>query len=371
MVPLYWRRLFRAVRVMLGLSFVAAALLPFEQTISGIGIVFIAYSVFATAALLWRNFEVRGHGMLALSIDTAALLASLVWMPPYFSWLSIFLCLFVMVSAAIDHPWWMPAVIASFGIVAINFASPPAYSILLAALALTGFLGSVVAAEREMRLMEHNRQSTERLKQARYADQQRIAADFHDGPMQISISLQLRLEIVRKLLLKDRGEAEQELLRVQELANSQVQELRSFIRDMRPVMADANLNASFRKTIDDFQRDSGIPVSFITVDVADPPKPEVAVELMQIVREALANVRRHSGATRVAIGMNKMDDAIELSVEDNGDGFPFVGKFTLDELERLRLGPATIKRRVRALGGELVLESKPGLGSGLRVRLPT
>lgn len=370
MVPLYWRRLFRAVRVMLSLSFVAAELSAFECVISGIVLVFVAYSLFATLALLWHKFEERGQSMLALAVDAGVLLVSLVWTPPYCSWVSIFLCLFVMVSAAIDHPWWMPAVIASFGIVAINFASPPDYSILLAALTLTGILGSVVAAEREMRLLQHNKQSTERLKQTRNVEQQRIAADFHDGPMQSFISLQLRLGIIRKLLRKDHGEAEQELLQLQELANSQVQELRSFIRDMRPVMADANLNASFRKTIDDFQRENRIPVSFVTVDFAEPPEPGVAVELMQIVREALANIRRHSGATRVAIGMNKMDNAIELSVEDNGKGFPFVGKFTLDELERLRLGPATIKSRVRALGGELVLESKPGLGSGLRVRLP-
>ena len=56
---------------------------------------------------------------------------------------------------------------------------------------------------------------------------------------------------------------------------------------------------------------------------------------------------------------------------DNGNGFPFSGRYTLDELELLRLGPMSIKRRVRTLGGDMVLDSKPGQGAGLKIRLAT
>jgi signal transduction histidine kinase len=61
---------------------------------------------------------------------------------------------------------------------------------------------------------------------------------------------------------------------------------------------------------------------------------------------------------------------LEIAVEDNGSGFPFGGTFSLDELEQLRLGPISIKRRVRMLGGDLVLESKPGQGAKLEIRVP-
>ena len=53
-----------------------------------------------------------------------------------------------------------------------------------------------------------------------------------------------------------------------------------------------------------------------------------------------------------------------------GDGFPFTGRFTLTELDGLRRGPAIIKERVRAVGGDMVIESTPGHGSRLEITIP-
>jgi signal transduction histidine kinase len=57
-------------------------------------------------------------------------------------------------------------------------------------------------------------------------------------------------------------------------------------------------------------------------------------------------------------------------VDDDGSGFNFSGSFTLDELDLLRLGPQSIKRRVRSLGGDLTIESRPGHGASLKFRFP-
>ena len=67
--------------------------------------------------------------------------------------------------------------------------------------------------------------------------------------------------------------------------------------------------------------------------------------------------------------VQKTDKELEISIEDNGSGFPFSGKYTLDELDLLRLGPVSIKRRVHTLGADLMLDSRPGQGAGLRIRL--
>ena len=53
------------------------------------------------------------------------------------------------------------------------------------------------------------------------------------------------------------------------------------------------------------------------------------------------------------------DEGVDLLVEDDGSGFPFSGSYSLDELELLRLGPRSIKRRVRTLGGDLTIHSRP------------
>jgi len=72
----------------------------------------------------------------------------------------------------------------------------------------------------------------------------------------------------------------------------------------------------------------------------------------------------------MALSVGMRDRRIEISAEDNGTGFPFSGKFTLEELELLRLGPISIKRRVKMLNGELQLDSRPGEGASLQIRIP-
>jgi signal transduction histidine kinase len=59
-----------------------------------------------------------------------------------------------------------------------------------------------------------------------------------------------------------------------------------------------------------------------------------------------------------------------LLVDDNGQGFSFAGRFSGDELDRLRLGPISIKERTRSIGGVLNIESNPGHGSRLTVEIP-
>jgi len=131
-----------------------------------------------------------------------------------------------------------------------------------------------------------------------------------------------------------------------------------------------SLSASISRMVEQFQRESGIVASFSSGDFGDPPEVEMSLELLQIVREALNNIHKHSGSTRAAVSMSKIDEKLEVTVEDNGKGFPFSGAYSLDELELLRLGPVSVKRRVRLLGGEMNLESRPGQGTTLMLRIP-
>ena len=64
-------------------------------------------------------------------------------------------------------------------------------------------------------------------------------------------------------------------------------------------------------------------------------------------------------ATRVAVALERIGKVLEISIDDNGVGFHFSGAFTLDELDLLRMGPVSLKRRARSLGADLTLESVP------------
>lgn len=216
--------------------------------------------------------------------------------------------------------------------------------------------------------IEEARQAAEK---ARELERQRIASDFHDGPLQSFISVQMRLEILRKLLERDFAAGMQDLKELQTLAQSQVRDLRVFLHSMRPVDVDgASLVATARRTAEAFQKESGIPVTFLGTNTPVGLPHEMTADVLQMIREALHNVQKHAGATRVAVSMEKAGRSLEISIDDNGHGFGFAGAYSLEELELLRLGPASLKRRARSLNADLVLESRPGRGAGLKFRIP-
>ena len=202
-------------------------------------------------------------------------------------------------------------------------------------------------------------------------ERQRIASDFHDGPLQSFISLQMRLEILRKLLTRDVNAGMEDLRQLQVLAQQQIRDLRAFLHSMRPVDVDgASMVATARRAAETFQKETGIPVTFIGTNTPVGLPPEATLEVLQIIREALHNVQKHAGATRVAVAMEKSDRGLEISIDDNGQGFNFAGSYSLEELDLLHLGPVSLKRRARSLNAELLLESRPGRGAGIKVRVP-
>jgi signal transduction histidine kinase len=163
----------------------------------------------------------------------------------------------------------------------------------------------------------------------------------------------------------------EELRQLREICNRQVTEVRTFVRSMRPVELDgAGMAAALRSTVGFFQKDSGIPTSFRADPSAMHDDIEASTEILQIVREALNNLRKHSAASRAAVTLARADNQLLIDIEDDGTGYPFAGAFSLDELEMLRLGPQSIMRRIRSLEGELFLHSRPGRGSELQIRLP-
>ncbi len=211
----------------------------------------------------------------------------------------------------------------------------------------------------------------QRAGKARESERQRIANDFHDGPLQSYMSLQMRLEVVKKMFERDFASGMAELQQLQELARAQVQDLRAFVRSMRPTEVDGNtFFSAARRVADLFQKESGVPVTFVGAETRLPLSQDATTEVLNMLREALHNVQKHAGASRVAVSLEVTPDLLELAVDDNGRGFHFSGRYTLEELEMLHLGPASLMRRARSLNAGLTLESTPGRGASIKARIP-
>jgi signal transduction histidine kinase len=82
------------------------------------------------------------------------------------------------------------------------------------------------------------------------------------------------------------------------------------------------------------------------------------------------NVRKHSTAQQVLVRLSDNEERSQLTVEDNGRGFPFSGRLSQGDLEKSGKGPMVIRERVRLIEGELTVESNPGQGSRLEISVP-
>jgi signal transduction histidine kinase len=380
MLPYPWRLSFSIARTALGVAYLALSLTFAGPALSWSLVPLLAFIVYSLVALR-RAMDTAGDPLLTLSVDTAAFL---LWLGltaragaggGFWSAMAIAGYVFLLAQAVLNHT--APRAVAAGGLVLVELLLPfsaiasVAPALLgCAAVASVWFLHRYHLDRRLSHASQHNVMYRFEAQQAREDERQRIAADFHDGPLQSFIGLQMRLEILKKMLARDPRMAAEELLQLQELCRSQVGELRSFVRSMRPADVDgSSLGASISRMVEQFQKDTGISTSFLSGEYLDPSETETSLELLQIVREALNNVQKHAQASRVAVALNKRGDALEISVDDNGAGFPFAGSYTLDELDLLRLGPVSIRRRVRALSGDLSIESRPGQGSALKVRV--
>jgi two-component system nitrate/nitrite sensor histidine kinase NarX len=88
------------------------------------------------------------------------------------------------------------------------------------------------------------------------------------------------------------------------------------------------------------------------------------------VQEALVNVRKHSRAEHVKVELTANTSSWLLVIEDDGRGFEFSGRFSQTELDEARRGPVVLKERVRLINAQLTIESNPGRGSRLEIRVP-
>ncbi len=202
-------------------------------------------------------------------------------------------------------------------------------------------------------------------------ERNRIAQDFHDGPLQTFLALNVQLEFIRQLLPVDPARAASELVHLQDAMRREVRELRELLQEMRPIdLNRMGLTGLLRQLADDAQKTGDVSVRFISSGKGQEPPAQVSRELFQIVREAVANARKHGAARHIVITTQSNTDAFHVSIDDDGSGFQFSGKYNLEQLDELRLGPVSIKQRVHRIGASLDVQSNPGRGARLVLRIP-
>ena len=202
-------------------------------------------------------------------------------------------------------------------------------------------------------------------------ERSRFARELHDGAIQSLIAVEMQIDVLRRQSGEHSPVVKTELGRIQKLLREEVLKLRELMQAMKSFEVDADRLLGFiSDTVERFRRETGIAAEFVSelerVDLAQ----KQCRELARIVQESLVNVRKHSGAHHVLVRLALRAGNLQLTVEDDGRGFPFSGRLSNAELESTGKGPAVIRERVRLLAGELAIESTPGHGARLEVRIP-
>ncbi|EPJ37075.1 hypothetical protein STAFG_5891 [Streptomyces afghaniensis 772] len=194
-----------------------------------------------------------------------------------------------------------------------------------------------------------------RLVDAFEAERRRIERDLHDGAQQRLVALTMTLGLAR--LDAPPGPLAEQLAKAHEEAGTALAELRELIHGIHPkVLADYGLEAAVADAADR----SAVPVD---VDLELPGRLSQAVEAAAyfVVCEALANVGRHSGASRAEVSGGHRDGRLVLRIRDDGRGGARAGEGS---------GLTGLADRVSVLDGRLSLSSPPGGPTLLRVEIP-
>ena len=202
-------------------------------------------------------------------------------------------------------------------------------------------------------------------------ERSRISREIHDGILQTLLSVDIQLDVLRRQVPTAPDRVVGGLSSLQETVRNETQELRRMVTDMRPLhVQNADLVDLMQGFAERFRNESGLALDLL-FDAAELRLPDrICRDLFQIYRESLHNVNKHAHASHIVVKLWQNESRVVLVVDDNGEGFSFAGRFTGDELDRLRLGPISIKERTRSVGGVLTVESAPGHGSRLTVEVP-
>lgn len=196
-------------------------------------------------------------------------------------------------------------------------------------------------------------------------ERDRISRELHDGVIQSLFSIGMGLESARALVHTHPDRVEQRLDAAVDAVDGAIRELRNYIYRLRPQeAASMGLSRGLTELAREHEVNALVRPELAVQSAIDARVPASLVpDLLQVAREALANVAKHASATSVAIRAWTDTDRVHLVIADDGAGFrataPAVGR-----------GLENMRERATMLGGGLQVDSQPGLGTTLTFSVP-
>jgi PAS domain S-box-containing protein len=228
-----------------------------------------------------------------------------------------------------------------------------------------------VVAERALAESEaHRREILSRMLQAEEVQRSQIATELHDDTVQVMTAALIQLDRTALVAARTGNERLSSTLALTRATLEEATErTRRLMFELRPaVLHDHGLLEAMRVLAAQVGREVGAHVEVVGTGA----RYDLAVEelVYRTAQEALANVRKHARPRAITVTLSERSGRIVGEVEDDGTGFDVVDVRTRPSAP-LHLGLDSMVERVRAVGGEVTVESAPGSGTRVRFAIPT
>ncbi|MBX5470626.1 MAG: sensor histidine kinase [Thermoleophilaceae bacterium] len=212
------------------------------------------------------------------------------------------------------------------------------------------------------RVEGERRRSGRLVLRAQEEERKRLARDLHDEVNQALTAILLRLQALTGIATTP--EQQEEVAELKRLVNQAMDELLSLARQLRPTaLDDHGLVPALEGQVRRFGEQTGIRARLTTRGDTAMLGDDQQLVVYRVAQEALSNVARHSGASAVHVDISARDGGVHLRVSDDGRGF--------EAGPRARgLGLEGMAERARLVGGELSVDSAPGQGTTVTLRVP-
>lgn len=212
----------------------------------------------------------------------------------------------------------------------------------------------------------------ERMIEVQEETRKKLARDLHDGPTQSVAAMAMRINLARRMMTKNVGDAADELLRIEELAHRTTKEIRHMLFTLRPLILEsqgltAALEAMAEKMRETFGQNVVINVDETVLENIEMGKQGV---IFYIIEEAANNARKHANALHIWVRLRPFETGIALlEIEDDGLGFD-VEAVNKSYDKRGSLGMVNLRERTELVNGLLNIDSAPGKGTRIQVYIP-
>lgn len=196
-------------------------------------------------------------------------------------------------------------------------------------------------------------------------ERSRIAREIHDDLGGNLTAIKMALAMLVRRLPEDGVVLQEKAAYLDALVDRTIDSVHRISLDLRPAMLDLGIVAALEWQLKEFEKQAAIACSFATNEKEIALDVDQATTLFRIFQEALTNIAKHAGATRVTVRLARLRHHISLKIADNGTGMR-----QADRAKPQSFGIRGMAERANALGGTLSIACAPGGGTAVAIKIP-